>query len=121
MIACQDLSPQVGTAAACHSLDIARATYYRRLEGDSEIVAGKRPTPPPALDTRERERVLEILHEDRFVDRAPTEIFASLLDEGGSGTDDGKSLKPKDVSAKGGLKIGVAPDFQASFFVLTRL
>jgi putative transposase len=34
------------------------------------------------LDTRERELVLEVLHQDRFVDRAPAEIYASLLDEG---------------------------------------
>jgi putative transposase len=82
MIACRDLSPEVGTAAACHSLDIARATYYRRLDSGSENGASKRPAPPRALDAGERERVLKILHEDRFVDRAPTEIFASLLDEG---------------------------------------
>ena len=32
MIACQELSAEVGTAAACRSLDIARPTYYRQLE-----------------------------------------------------------------------------------------
>jgi len=30
----------------------------------------------------ERRQVLAALHEDRFVDRAPAEIYASLLDEG---------------------------------------
>jgi|WetSurMetagenome_2_1015567.scaffolds.fasta_scaffold20624_3 hypothetical protein len=31
MIACQELSKEAGTAAACKSLNIARSTYYRRL------------------------------------------------------------------------------------------
>jgi putative transposase len=82
MIACRELSPEVGTAAACFSLDIARATYYRRHKPSEKNSAGVRPTSPRALDETERDRVIEVLHEDRFVDRAPAEIYASLLDEG---------------------------------------
>jgi putative transposase len=41
-----------------------------------------RPAPPRALSALERQEVLEVLHTDRFVDRAPTEVYASLLDEG---------------------------------------
>lgn len=33
------------------------------------------------LSETEREQVLAVLHEDRFVDKAPTEIYATLLDE----------------------------------------
>ena len=82
MMACRDLSPQVGTAPACSSLDIARATYYRRLQTSEENQTRKRPTPSRALDAVERQRVIATLHQDRFVDRAPAEVFASLLDEG---------------------------------------
>jgi len=82
MIACRELSPEVGTAAACFSLDIARATYYRNLQPHEGSGTRKRPAPPRALAAAERERALEVLHEDRFVDRAPAEICASLLDEG---------------------------------------
>ena len=82
MNACQELSPDVGTAAACRSLDIARATFYRRLEPATEAVTTARPTPPRALCELERQEVLEVLHTDRFVDRAPREVYASLLDEG---------------------------------------
>jgi putative transposase len=82
MNACQELSPDVGTAAACRSLDIARATFYRRLESVTEAVTTARPTPPRALSELERQEVLDVLHEDRFVDRAPREVYASLLDEG---------------------------------------
>lgn len=81
MIACQELSKDVGTAAACKSLDIARPTYYRRL-GDIGEKAASRPAPPRALSTVERQGVLDVLHTDRFVDKAPTEVYATLLDEG---------------------------------------
>ena len=82
MTACQELSPEVGIAAACFSLDVPRATYYRRLEPSGKKRAGKKPASPRALAETERDRVIEVLHEDRFVDRAPAEVYASLLDEG---------------------------------------
>ena len=82
MIACQELSPEVGTAAACRSLDIARPTYYRRLGARIEETPIPRPAPPRALSALERQEVLDVLHEDRFVDKAPTEVYATLLDEG---------------------------------------
>src|SRR5262245_66550093 len=48
------------------------------------------PTPPPAprpepvnkLTALERQRILAVLNSDRFVDLAPLEIYARLLDEG---------------------------------------
>ena len=41
-----------------------------------------RPRPPLALSEPERRVVLEVLHSERFVDAAPRQIYASLLDEG---------------------------------------
>ena len=37
---------------------------------------------PRALTDDEQATVLEHLHEPRFVDRAPAEVYATLLDEG---------------------------------------
>ena len=82
MIACRDLSEEVGTAAACRSMDIARATYYRHLEPAPEILPRNRPAPPRTLRRGERQEVLDVRHADRFVDRAPAEIYATLRDEG---------------------------------------
>ena len=42
----------------------------------------RRPRPQRALDTTERERVLSALHCERFVDKAPAQVWATLLDEG---------------------------------------
>ncbi len=82
MIACRELSTEVGAAAACRSLDIARPTYYRRLEPKIEETPAPRSAPPRALSVIERQAVLDVLHTDRFVDKAPTEVYATLLDEG---------------------------------------
>jgi putative transposase len=60
---------------------LARATYYRRVDP----VYGPpvaRPSPPRTLSKVERAAVLAVLHEDRFVDLSPTEVHATLLDEG---------------------------------------
>ena len=84
MIACRELLPEVGTAAACRSLAVPRATFYRRRRVELEGVSVPQswPKPPRALTTEERRNVLEVLHADRFVDQAPAEVYASLLDEG---------------------------------------
>jgi putative transposase len=82
MIACRELSTEVETAAACRSLDIARPTYYRQFEPGVEETPVPRPAPPRALSVIERQAVLDTLHTDRFVDKAPTEVYATLLDEG---------------------------------------
>jgi putative transposase len=34
------------------------------------------------LEATERQNVLAVLHQDRFVDQAPREVYAALLDEG---------------------------------------
>lgn len=73
------LAPQVGILAACVMLAVARASYYRSLVAR---VAAPRPSPPRTLSTHERTQVLAALHEPRFVDLAPAEVFATLLDEG---------------------------------------
>lgn len=82
MIACQELSTDVGTTAACRSLNIARPTFYRRLGFRIEETPATRSAPPRALSSFERQEVLDVLHTDRFLDKAPTEIYATLLDEG---------------------------------------
>jgi putative transposase len=41
-----------------------------------------RPAPPLALTHEERKEVLKTLHEERFVDQAPQEVYTTLLDNG---------------------------------------
>jgi putative transposase len=67
---------------ACASLDLPRATYYRNKKPKVEGPKRKRPSPPHALSFEEKQRVLAVFHEDRFVDKTPHEVYAQLLDEG---------------------------------------
>lgn len=82
MTACEELAPHVGTRAACQALGVARATFYRRRLPRGAVGAGARPTPARALSPGERGTVLDLLHADRFMDQAPAEVYATLLDEG---------------------------------------
>jgi putative transposase len=83
MKAIEELSPKVGTAAACRSLGVPRATLYRRHQPKSPaIAAAPRPKPPRALGEQERQQVVDALHSERFADKAPAEVYAALLDRG---------------------------------------
>ena len=80
MAAVNELSPTVGTQAACEVLGLPRASYYRQqcpTFGPSKKAVSAR-----ALSRTERDTVLACLHEERFQDRSPAAVFATLLDEG---------------------------------------
>lgn len=77
-----ELAPSIGTSRACRALAVPRATYYR---GKMPAVTREQPARQPparALLPPEREAVLDQLHSERFVDKAPAEVYATLLDEG---------------------------------------
>ena len=69
-----------GVEATCEALDVYRATFYRRRSPEVYWVA-HRPPPPRSLLREERRVVLDVLHEDRFADLAPAQVYATLLDE----------------------------------------
>src|ERR1022692_3830840 len=73
------LSQSVGQAVACRALCVPRATLYRHMQPAAPRQA--RPTPERALDAAERQAVLDHLHSERFRDKAPVEVYATLLDE----------------------------------------
>jgi putative transposase len=74
-----EMASRLGVAPTCAALALPRATYYR----------GQKPRPEPkprpasvrALPPEERDQVLAVLHEPRFVDLAPAQVYATLLDE----------------------------------------
>jgi putative transposase len=75
-----DTSAIDGIAAACGALGVHRGSYYRWLQ--PKTVRPTRNPSPRALSTDERSDVLAVLHEERFVDQAPAQVYAALLDEG---------------------------------------
>jgi len=74
-------APQLGVLATCAAFGIALATYYRHRT-PSYGPREKRPSPARRLPDDERKTVLDVLHEPRFADLAPAEVFATLLEEG---------------------------------------
>ncbi len=80
MVATENLAGAVGVAPACESLGVARSTLYYRRELKQEPKV--RPKPARALTDHEKQKVLDALHGDRFVDKSPGEVWATLLDEG---------------------------------------
>lgn len=84
MSAVKELAPALGTAPACSAVGLPRATWYRAHPKSTRKLppTGPRPKPERALLGSERQAVLNTLHEPRFMDRAPAEVWATLLDEG---------------------------------------
>lgn len=76
----REVGPRLGIASTCAALGVSTASYYRRLKPTP--AAPPRPTPARALGPRERAAVLGVLHEPPFVDLAPAQVYAHLLDEG---------------------------------------
>jgi len=77
------LAIDVGIKPACHALTVSRAGFYRwKNLFENEKPESVRALPPLSLSMEEQQRVLDALHEGRFVDKAPQEVYASLLDDG---------------------------------------
>ena len=84
------LAPTVGLVAACDVLGVSRASFYRQRpvlgppawSAPGPALPAGRATPARALSPAERARVLTVLHHERFQDRSPAAVQATLLDEG---------------------------------------
>ena len=90
MDAVTQLAPTVGVVAACDFLGVPRASFYRQRPvlgppaspTPEPALPAVRPAPARALSPDERASVLTVLHEERFQDRSPAAVQATLLDEG---------------------------------------
>ena len=82
--AVEELTPVIGTRAACRALGVAPATLYRRRQPPKPCAEAPAIRQPPAhaLTETERNEVLAVLRTPRFVDSAPAQVWATLLDEG---------------------------------------
>lgn len=90
MNAAMELLPRLGVSAACEAMGVWRGSparaqvqaFRRSFVGPHLPARRRRPAPPLALDTEERELLLVTLNSERFVDHAPATVHATLLDEG---------------------------------------
>jgi len=85
----EELTPALGTSAACRALGLCRGAPARRQAGLRRAAfvgprtgRAARPPAPLSLDAQERQLLLDTLNGERFVDTAPAAVHATLLDEG---------------------------------------
>lgn len=67
----------------CEALNLPRASYYRyqaRQKNTYSLV--KKKVPNNALNSEEKQAVLDLLHSEPFADKTPYEVFNSLIDQG---------------------------------------
>jgi len=74
------LIPLVGVVAACAALAVSRASYYRAKK--PKPAPKPRPRPARALSDEERTRVLAVLDSEPYMDMAPAQVYAKLLEDG---------------------------------------
>lgn len=80
----RSLAAATGVRTACAVLSISPAGFYRaqaRATASAQAPE-KRPSPPRTLSGDEQQKVLDILHTTPYVDWAPQEVYAKLLDDG---------------------------------------
>lgn len=85
MRSADEVSSEIGVSAACDLLRVSRATLYYRRFVAGRLLDSNQPTSkeqPRALSQEDRGAVLETLNSERFVDQAPRQVYAALLDEG---------------------------------------
>lgn len=83
MRAAESLAQHVCIKKACKALGIPRASYYYYQKCKKDLSCKRvSSTPPLALSEQEQQSVLDIFHSERFLDKAPHEMYATLLDEG---------------------------------------
>jgi putative transposase len=76
----EQLAEAVGVTTACDALGIARSSLYAaRKPRVPKVCSPVRP--PRALSPAEKAVVRQTLNSKRFVDQAPREVYATLLDE----------------------------------------
>lgn len=74
--------PLIPVQRACTALDMPRATLYRHFKPKATKAAARRRCSARQLSDAERQAVVHVLHEPRFADQPPAQVYAKLLDEG---------------------------------------
>ena len=84
MKAVERLAQDVGTSKACDALDVSRASLYRQRNRQTEPARDAAPkrSSSRALPESEREQVRQTLYSERFMDKSPYQVYATLLDDG---------------------------------------
>jgi putative transposase len=80
--AVDELTPLIGVRRACALTGRARASHYRDAVGPVHGPPAPRCSPPNKLSDAEFDELLDVLNSADFVDLAPAQVWAILLDAG---------------------------------------
>jgi putative transposase len=69
----------LGVKPSCEALGLPRATYYRARIPSASVSRPR--SSPRALSKEEKETVVVVLNEERFMDLPPAQVHSQLLDE----------------------------------------
>lgn len=69
-------------SALCKAVGLPRSTFYRLLKPPATKSTRRHKQSPRSLSGEELQKVIDILHDPRFLDKSPAEIYATVLDEG---------------------------------------
>ncbi len=75
-----ELAAKIGLKRACEVLGVPRSAVYRSRQ--PRLTPKPRPTPAHAFSEEERTDIHYTLNSERFMDKAPRQVYAALLDEG---------------------------------------
>jgi len=77
----QQLTIELPITRVCHALGLPRSSFYRQRQGQKTTKSALRSKPVRTLSAAEREKVRDILNSDRFQDKSPYQVYATLLDD----------------------------------------
>ncbi len=77
----QQLANQVSVCRVCEVLEVPRSHFYRVRSPRPAKATRPRPPSPRALSPTERTNVRETLNSERFADKSPYQVYATLLDD----------------------------------------
>ena len=80
MQSAEELGESIGVQAACAALIVPRSSLYRARTKRPERTIPK--ISPRAFSQAEKIKVRQELNSERFQDRSPREVYATLMDEG---------------------------------------
>ena len=66
----------------CRSLSVPRSTFYRHRGKTIRASSREKPEPANKISKEDRNAILDLMHEERFIDLTPREIVPCLADNG---------------------------------------
>ena len=77
MSAFKEAKVDLDVKAACEALGVPRSSFYKQRRGKRLSYPLHRPKPNRTLTEPQRQEVLDVLHSEAYVDKAPAQVWAT--------------------------------------------